>query len=199
MSTLATLYNNLPTLGEADDKFVDRVNVFAKVGPLLAKYDNRFGLCLVHAHCSLTDGETMVAEGNVSEPVKDASCYPERWLATGEAYEFNKECTEVPPAALFDEFRSVVGDMIAVLGLYHVGNVTPGTVLLEHTEGRKNIVEAVDVGMGDTKDIVQTGWLPDAKDPVTMACMIICDSRTTRIGVKHKDTKSHLRVKDVQG
>ncbi|GBE81645.1 hypothetical protein SCP_0400160 [Sparassis crispa] len=191
MSTLATLYNNLPTLGEADDKFVDRANIFAKVGPLLAKYDNKFGLYLVHAHCSLEDGEKMVASGNVSEPVKDASCYPERWLATGEAYEFNTEHTEVPPAALFVEFRSLVGDMTAVLGLYYAGNVTPGMMLLEHTEGRKNIVEAIDVGIGNTKDAVPTAWLPDAKDPVTMACVIECDTRITRTGSAHKDTRSH--------
>ncbi|EGC47661.1 hypothetical protein HCEG_06876 [Histoplasma capsulatum var. duboisii H88] len=88
MVTVATLYNTLPTLEDAEKRFVEREKLFAAVGQLLAEYGNVFGLCLVHAHCILTDDEIMLARGNVSQPEKATSLveyYPERWLCSGEA------------------------------------------------------------------------------------------------------------------
>lgn len=38
----------------------------------------QFGVCLVHRHCDLQEGEMMVATGNFSQPAKDVQCYPEK-------------------------------------------------------------------------------------------------------------------------
>ncbi len=48
------LYNNLPTLEHADSTFIHRAPLFAELGPLLSKYNNEFGVCLVHSHCFLS-------------------------------------------------------------------------------------------------------------------------------------------------
>lgn len=59
MATLATLYNQLPTLGEAEERFTERAPLFAALASLLAEYGNFWSLCLVHAHCKLAEGEIM--------------------------------------------------------------------------------------------------------------------------------------------
>ncbi|OCH92254.1 hypothetical protein OBBRIDRAFT_833592 [Obba rivulosa] len=175
MSTLTALYNALPPVEIADALFKDRDTMLSKLTPLLAKYDNQFGVCLVHAHCTIEDGEKMVAQGNVSEPMRDIPCYPERWLATGEPYEFNHELTKTPPAELFDAFRALIGD-ITVLGLFYAGGLADG-ILLERTEGRKNITELIkstDLGIGQD---IETAWLPSqdgSGNPVKAKCMIMC-------------------------
>ncbi|EMD38034.1 hypothetical protein CERSUDRAFT_122837 [Gelatoporia subvermispora B] len=97
MSTLTQLYNALPIVEDADARFQDREALFEKLAPLLAQYGNQFGICLVHAHCSIDEGEKMIAKEYVSEPLRDTPCYPERWLASGEAYEFNINPTQSPP------------------------------------------------------------------------------------------------------
>ena len=107
MTTVAALYNSLPSVDDADKKFINRDQIFSKIAPLLAAYDNKFGLCLVHRHCSLEDGEIMVATGNVTQPERNVECYPERWLATGEPYEFNRTPRPSPPRELFEEFQKM--------------------------------------------------------------------------------------------
>lgn len=44
MAATATIYNQLPTLGEADERFTEREQVFAKAASLLAEYGFAFGL-----------------------------------------------------------------------------------------------------------------------------------------------------------
>lgn len=101
----------------------------------------------------------MVATGNISQPEKDVQCYPEKWLATGEPYEFSKEPTVPPPEDLFKEFQKIVED-IGVLGLYfnRDEDISVG-VPIERTEGRQNITEA-HPGDGDNPvpDIIPTSW-----------------------------------------
>ena len=160
--------------------FVDRTQLFSKLAPLLAAYQYQFGVCLVHAHCKLEEGEKMVASGHVSEPQKDVPCYPERWLASGEPYEFTKEPTVAPPAALFTEFKAIVGNN-DVLGLYAAGDDPHSEKLQEWTEGRKNITRVVTEI--DPEDI-ETGWLPGTADPITMACTKYC----------RKIDKGHIKV-----
>lgn len=60
MTAIVASYNTLASLGYADETFTNRQNIFEKVGSLLAAYP-AFGLCLVHAHCKLHDGEIMLA------------------------------------------------------------------------------------------------------------------------------------------
>ncbi|ESK93099.1 hypothetical protein Moror_8822 [Moniliophthora roreri MCA 2997] len=185
----AALYNTLPTLADADEKFLQREAIFSQLAPLFAQYNNLFGLCLVHAHCELKDDEIMISTGDVSEPTQGVTGHPERWLASGVPYEFSSTPTAIPPPDLVAAFHAVVGTYADILGLFYAGNLTPGQIMLEHTEGRKNITEIVDNAGGN----IQTAWMPGTKNPLMMACVIVCDSLTTRSGGYHKNTKSHLK------
>ncbi|KAJ7791380.1 hypothetical protein B0H13DRAFT_1747171 [Mycena leptocephala] len=184
MTDVASLYNSLPTIEEADKNFVDRTQLFSKLAPLLAAYEYKFGVCLVHAHCKLEEGEMMVASGHISEPQKDLQCYPERWLASGEPYEFTTESTATPPAELFTEFKAVVGS-IDLLGLYAAGDNPRSGILQEWTEGRKNITRVVTENEpGD----IETGWLPGTADLTTMVCVTKCKSRARGHTESHEPT-----------
>ncbi|KAJ5971842.1 uncharacterized protein N7479_001760 [Penicillium vulpinum] len=182
------LYNNLPTLEDAEKRFIDRGTIFSAVGSLLAQYGNLYGLCLVHAHCTLTDEERMLSRGNISQPeifALPGNYYPERWLSSGVPYEFTTRPTVPPPAALVDEFHRLTAD-IGVLGLYHIGDEVYGK-MIEYTEGRKNILVALsDTEESQSANHTETAWNLGKGDPVTMACMIVCDSRNTRDGSIHK-------------
>lgn len=170
MTTVASLYNNLPSLEEATDKFTNRAHVFSKLASLLAKYEHKFGVCLVHAHCTLEEGEIMVASGHVSQPERDVECYPVCWLASGEPYEFTKEPIGIPPPELFTQFRDIV-DGIDVLGIYAASGPPSSGILLEQTDGRKNITEIV--AFAGPQDI-ETAWLPGADNPIVMTCTRQC-------------------------
>jgi len=185
MDAYVDLYNSLPTLGEADDRFTDRDITFAKLAPLLASYQHRFGVCLVHSHCELGPGEKMIATGNVSQPeAAHTPHYPTRWLHTGEPFEFRTEATPSPPAELIAEFQRIVGN-IGVLGLYFAGG---HALELEWTEGRRNITKVVPKHEPGN---VETGWLPGVENPTQMSCVINCDTRNTRGSSVHKGTRSH--------
>ena len=101
MTTMASLYNSLPSLEEATNKFTNRAHIFSKLASLLSKYEHKFGVCLVHVHCKLEESEIMVASGHVSQPECNVDCYPVCWLASGEPYEFTKEPIVTPPPELF--------------------------------------------------------------------------------------------------
>ncbi|EUC56149.1 hypothetical protein RSOL_163380 [Rhizoctonia solani AG-3 Rhs1AP] len=178
--SLATLYNSLPCVEDASDAFKDRDAMFAKLAPLLAAYQLQFGVCLVHAHCAIEEGEAMVAKGNISRPMRDVPQHPERWLADGTPYEFSQEPTKTPPAELVRDFQAIVGKD-TTLGLFYSNNPPDGKVWLEHTEGRDNIVELVD--KDKMPNHLETGWIPGVDDPLMMACTIIC--RKPDKGGKH--------------
>lgn len=189
MATIAKLYNALPTLEDADKLFVDRDRVFAAATSILAQYGNAFGICLVHAHCTVADDEIMLARGNISQPQKISSLaekyYPERWLASGEAYEFTTQPTTPPPPNLLDIFKQLAFP-VGVLGLYYIDNEDKGK-MIEHTDGRMNILTPF-VGTSEAPAVgyTETAWNLGKGDPVTMACVIVCDSRATRGGAVHK-------------
>ena len=158
----AETYNHLRLLGIANSAFTDREAIFEKASALLAKYDHKWGVGLVHRHCRLADGEIMLANGNVTEPVdcnQIGLAYPERWLLTGQSYEFTTRETEQPPAALFDEFRAIAGDAAELLGLYHVDLSEADTWLVERTDGRKNIVEKVTSQPVPSSTVIEAGWV----------------------------------------
>jgi len=166
----AELYNSLPSIDEANSKFVNRDHIFSELAPLFAAYGNKFGVCLVHRHCTLEEGELMVATDNVSQPERDVQCYPERWLATGEPYEFTRTPTQSPPQGLLEEFRKIVHGMLDVLGLFYMEDRDhSGGVFVERTEGRKNIVEVVP--HGHSSNDISTGWLPGLeKNGIVYTC-----------------------------
>ncbi|CAE6481351.1 unnamed protein product [Rhizoctonia solani] len=216
--SLAEVYNSLPTVGAANAAFTDREVMFAKLAPLFAAYQFQFGVCLVHAHCKLQEGEAMVADGNVTRPVFDGPRYPERWLADGTPYEFTREPTETPPPELIREFQNIVGKD-TLLGLFHAsrdqnGKTTPdGKVWIEHTEGRDNIVELIDRngtngqaygngldprnGFSHNDDLLyglqmakhmETAWIPGTDSPITMTCSMVC------VGTEEDHVSVHQKV-----
>ncbi|KAI9817594.1 MAG: hypothetical protein M1826_001580 [Phylliscum demangeonii] len=165
--------------------------------PLLAAYGGMFGLCLIHAHCSLAEGEVMLADGHVSQPVKRSEisgpCYPDRWLPTGEPYEFTTRATTDPPIELMIAFARLTG-AIGVLGLYYIAPDEPKPVL-EWTEGRRNLTRPwreTDRSIPTT----ETAWNPTKDNPVTMTCVMFCDERLTRWSRYHKNTRSHRAEPD---
>lgn len=192
MAEVASLYNQLPTLEDAERRFRDRDQVFSAAKSLLAQYGKLWGLCLIHAHCKLEKGEIMVARGNVSQPEPEDEVpeyYPERWLPSGEAYEFTTRRTITPPTELIHSMHDITSQ-VGVLGLYYIGedHEQPGKVI-ERTEGRKNILSPyTDEDEAHTESQTETAWDLSSFNPVTMACnkIIICDSRTTRAGAVHK-------------
>ncbi|EJD39385.1 hypothetical protein AURDEDRAFT_139316 [Auricularia subglabra TFB-10046 SS5] len=172
MPAVFEVYNQLPTLETAEETFTSREKTMDAVRVLLGTYGHEFGLCLVHAHCLLVEGEIMLSRGNVSEPEPVsglAEFFPERWLASGEPYEFTTRPTTSPPAALLAAFKDIVGDC-GVLGLYHVDQERDGK-WIEHTEGRKNILElCTDAHAGPGSTHTVTAWDFGSFDPVTLAC-----------------------------
>ncbi|KAF4943499.1 hypothetical protein FGADI_13375 [Fusarium gaditjirri] len=199
-TTTATIYNQLPTLGEADERFTGRDEIFAKATTLLAEYGFTFGLCLIHAHCTLADNEIMLGKGNISQPEKVTDLteyYPERWLPSGEPYEFTTRPTTSPPAALVEKLR-LLTSQIGVLGLYHIDKDESNDKMLERTEGRRNILTPyTEEDKAHEATQILTAWNLGSYDPVTMACnkVVVCDSRTTRNGAVHKGTKSTIHSK----
>ncbi|KAI1106982.1 hypothetical protein F4804DRAFT_329728 [Jackrogersella minutella] len=196
MAEVASLYNSLPTLGEADEQFVNREAMLRALATLLAQYEYAFGLCLVHAHCKLSDttelaeGEIMLAAGNVSQPKlmeHTPTYYPERWLSTGEPYEFTVRRTEKPPTELIEEFQRIVRDakLQDILGLYHIDGEKDAPAIIEWTEGRNNLTREI-TDDDKTGEPIQTAWDFGRGDPVTMSCTIYCDQRTTRGSSVHK-------------
>ncbi|KAI1126950.1 hypothetical protein F5Y10DRAFT_278468 [Nemania abortiva] len=188
---LATIYNRLPTLEVADERFNEREKMFAQLGGLLEQYGNVFGLCLVHAHCTISDDEVMLRRGNVSQPEKLSGLtklYAERWMSSGEPYEFTTRLTTAPPEALLEAFNRLTSH-VGVLGLYHIDKEDNCSKAIEHTEGRKNILMPyTNADQAHEATQTLTAWDFGCRNPVTMACnkVIVCDSRVTRIGSKHK-------------
>ena len=195
MATISALYNTLPSLEEAEKRFVEREKIFATVKSLLATYENAFGLCLVHAHCTLAEDEIMLAMDNISQPENVSSlkeCYPERWLSNGVAYEFTTKPTISPPADLIKAFNDCTSH-IGVLGLYYVNDQHKGKII-EYSEGRKNILyQSTVADEARAANHTETAWNLGKDDPVTMDCVIVCDTRTTRAGGTHKCLLSNTR------
>ena len=160
------LYNELPGIVPAYEEFqtkngngfVDNV-----VKPLITKYQlqSAFGVCLLHRHCDLEDGERMVeyngvsvpwASGSADEPA-EGGIYPAAWLINDGAklvpYEFALEPFRTKDAIDFDSdaVKSFTNDFAAALKDAALENVVGLCVYpqgfrggLEITKGRANIV-----------------------------------------------------------
>lgn len=110
-------------------------------------------------------------------------------------YEFTTEPTLSPPEHLLRDFKLLIGSMEPVLGLYYHKNDQP-RFMIERTEGRSNITEPTAVENKPFSGLVDTAWKNFGEgDPVTMACVISCDTRTTRSGNAnvHKGTQTHSK------
>lgn len=195
MATSATLYNDLPTLGEADEHFNERTPIFAALDSLLAQHNNVWGACLVHAHCKLAEDEIMLGKGDISQPesvleLSAVEYYPERWLPSGEPYEFTTRRTTTPPIDLIQAFNKITSN-VGVLGLFHIDKTEKKKPrkMIERTEGRKNILAPyTNLDEVNVNAQTETAWDLSSLDPVTMACnsIIVCDTRSTRTAATHK-------------
>jgi len=157
------LYNSLPSLTIAHAQFANRDDIFAKLAPLLAKHGNKFAVCIIHRHCNLEAGEKMVASGNITQPETDGPAYADRWLVTGEPYEFRRESVPEPPEELFTSFRELVGET-SVLGLCYAGDFTE--VMSEKTVGRANILAPGQPSISSRP----TSWMPGWPVPIIGFC-----------------------------
>jgi len=165
------MYNNLPSIDEADKRFLNREETFAKLAPLLAEFNHQFGVCLLHAHCKLQEGEKMIAQDNITQPelAPHVTHFPDRWLPNGQPFEFTIVPTASPPAKLLTEFQKITGPD-GVLGLYYKSD---DKLEIEHTEGRKNIMEEVtDHNAGISH--FETAWLPITDGAAVLA---VCAKR----------------------
>jgi|ERR1700722_18211814 len=183
------MYNNLPSIEEADERFTNREATFAKLAPILAEFNHQFGVCLVHAHCKLEQGEKMIAQGKITQPElnTDLVHYPDRWLPNGQPFEFTTKPTTSPPAKLVNELQKITGPD-GVLGLFYKSDDVKE---LEHTEGRKNIMEEVTDLTGT--DHLETAWLPNF-DGVTLlaGCTKYCQMSLGASGTKkHTGHQGH--------
>ncbi|KAJ7223284.1 hypothetical protein GGX14DRAFT_351892 [Mycena pura] len=186
MPHIAAMYNSQRTLEEADQAFTDRDAVFTKLAPLFIQYGLQYGVSMLHAHCFLAAEEVMVADGNVCSPSTEGVAFPCSWLANGDPFEFRRDAVPAPPTELLTAFAEAIGPKNAdILGLVYTGDMEPGKVLLERTEGRNNITEVVDpdIGVGN----LQTAWLPGAGENgmVRTACVSYCETRQSGVNWVH--------------
>jgi hypothetical protein len=188
MNSIAALYNTLPSLDQANKKFSNREHIFPMLAAVLTGYEDKFAINLVHRHSILKEGEKMVTIGNITEPMKDVECYPDRWLATGQAYVFNTKPTESPPEDLLEKFKAVVDTVgyiggVGVLGLGCLKNLPEagqGQTCTEITEGRADIVKHVPANQ---KGMIWTSWKS------VDGCMKACSSCT-----KDQTSLHHIHI-----
>lgn len=177
----ASTYNELGWLATANSDFTERDAILDQAAKLLAKYEHKWGICLVHRHCSLEEGEIMLATDNVTEPtVPDGTdvLYAERWLSSGQAYEYTTRVTEQPPVALFEALRAIAGGMSAVLGIYHVPPGEDGLWQVEYTKGRKNIVEIVTSQPTPSSTMLEAAWAFGGASGRPSYCQQYCDQES---------------------
>ncbi|KAF2966551.1 hypothetical protein GQX73_g7028 [Xylaria multiplex] len=121
--------------------------------------------------------------------------YLERWLPSGEAYEFMTQPTITPPATLAQSMHNITL-RAGVIGSHHIDKESKQSgKVIERTEGCKNILSPyTDEDRARIEIQTETAWDLSSLGPVTMTCnqIIICDSRTTRNGAVHKGTKSTI-------
>jgi len=178
------LYNQLPYLGDAFTRLRSLPggpqNLLKYLAPVFKDHPY-FGICLVHRHCTLEDGERMLSVGRVSQPeiVEEGKYFPERWLANGDPYEFSSHPTvenDYPLSDLLEAFSSrltaysnsfKIEDLSNLLGVYFTSDPDTGEATLprediiwvEKTEGRQNIIEPVPREQAiSTANSIQAGW-----------------------------------------
>lgn len=148
-------------------------------------------MCLVHRHCDLEDDEIMVAEGNVTQPERihrnshtglvdglvvvalrtggKRIAYPGSWDISGQPFEYTLDLTPPLPSQLLERFKETVEPAAiaeGVLGICHIPEADSGALFVEHTEGRKNILE---IPAAETKipadSSISTNWSMSAGTP----------------------------------
>ncbi|KAF5368193.1 hypothetical protein D9757_011504 [Collybiopsis confluens] len=199
-------YNTLATVDEAtqilNNDGAIRDAVLTRIASALSATAGLWGVVLVHRHCTLSPAELMVHRGLICQPetIAQAMVYGTRWLSDGTPFEYSVEASEPPPRELLASFVEACGPLQNILGLYYLpqyGTIGSQSVLMEHSEGRSNILELVDRSES-LERFIQTGWGPRTEGglPVTLGCAIYCDTLMTRDSTYHKNTETHIFRKD---
>ena len=183
-------YNILPDVLEANQQFRNQDKLFAAAEAVLAQYPEDFGICLIHGHGILTVGEIMLAQGDVAEPVHVSEIpgfYPERWLTSGEPYEFTTRPTKMPGDALLEAFRVAMGDNTS-LGLCSPmredSDALP-TPRIEWAEGRKIKTRILADGELVGNQIPTSWTLGICGARAGWYCNIYCPSKTSKSDEGH--------------
>ncbi|KAF8643540.1 hypothetical protein AX16_008978 [Volvariella volvacea WC 439] len=167
-TTPAQLYNSLPYLHEAESYLLDEpILKGPELLDLLTSYPE-YGVCLVHRHCTLEDGERMITHPSndpyydtITGPTKSEKGVPHAWLVDGTPFEYSQVPVPELPDRLLKGFRKAMdfnGEKVntwnrrTVLGICYVGpskspftDTTIGLTpeWLEITIGRENYLRSV--------------------------------------------------------
>ncbi|KAF8875342.1 hypothetical protein CPB84DRAFT_446990 [Gymnopilus junonius] len=187
----ASLYNALPLIQHSSARFdeqlasarLSRTEFFSELAPLFEEkgYTKQYAVCLVHRHFLLEEGERMVANNKSSAPTRDKSdnIIPERWLKTGEPFEYRviddvNPLSPPPSVDFFAKFKSVLDRFaIDVLGICAIprDELPPGYWLLE-TQGigeRELLTNRVPFA-SDVKSTFHSSWVMEKGGTVLKYC-----------------------------
>ncbi|KAF8165649.1 hypothetical protein B0H34DRAFT_794019 [Crassisporium funariophilum] len=186
--TPALFYSSLPNIDDAHRAFVDR-DILLKLVPIFANHKD-FGVCLVHRHTVLEEGELMVTRGRVTQPERITDAYPHSWVRSGKPFEYNAVWTPDLPQTLLQDFQKIVAeesggvntvDGMSVLGICYAPQfeeAVRGDILVERTEERANIIDIVELTEElELKNTIPTSWLPAkatcCEVPVACRCRVV--------------------------
>ncbi|KDR70686.1 hypothetical protein GALMADRAFT_881111 [Galerina marginata CBS 339.88] len=179
-------YNNLPLVAAADALLnqqlaaahTTRDKLFSQLASLFQQEETagKYAFCLIHRHYLLQEGESMVTNGDSTQPSKDSSdnIVAECWLRTGEAMEYRvatatDRATLPPPPSKdflnsFNKILDLYGiDVLGVCYLLEMDKLKDGFVFLE-TAGSRNREQVVSIvsesEAASSPQIYQTAWVP---------------------------------------
>jgi hypothetical protein len=168
----ASTYNDLPLLKPAKerlDPIRDALLSSQKLKSLLKEYKHQYGVCLIHRHYEINEGEFVVSDGNETKPQPEGcgNFYPERWLPDGTPYEFSRQQGKAPPKDLQKRFREVLRGIAGgevnrgPLGLFFVHAIPhPNCVFAEETDVDRKLSTIREVDAGGIGPTITTGWIP---------------------------------------
>lgn len=191
-------YNQLLIIDEADSQFkqqlsaagISREDLFLQLAPLFAKKEQTgkkpYGICLLHRHYLLNDGERMVSSGNSIQPSTDKSpnIVADRWFASGQ--EFEHTCAEAPlydiPSFL-SEFKAI-NDVhgINILGVTYIpdlDNLGEEFTMFEEkgSKDREQITTIVRQSSLNPDTTIEATWIihGDPNQPCRGRCTSVCN------------------------
>ena len=180
----AAFYNSLLIVQDAAaalNRVEDRRTIFEELTRLLARYPNgagsgaQFGICLVHRHFRLYNGEKMVSDGDIARPQSQpgsppiGDLYPaSRWTAEGKPFEFTRDETKPLPDDLPPKFQAIVNKYdVKVLGLYYVEDPTlsRGVGIERLDSGTRSHIVRYGEPLPPSKVLVETDWVLQWQHP----------------------------------
>jgi hypothetical protein len=176
------IYNSLDFLDTANEKFRPHRGILCdpELISLFKRY-RQYGVCLVHRHYDIREGELVVTDDSTTQPLEEnGTYYPERWLPNGTAYEFNTKLGEVKiDETLLREFQEILKRYVGLksLGIFFIySELETGRVMLEETDAVARRSETREVDLGENiQGSVETNWIPGSSaSPLYCICTPHC-------------------------